>query len=192
MPIEFRCANCHKLLRTPDDTAGQTGKCPHCDALMRIPARDGSRAEPGADGGVAQLVSGPVEILSPYASSEGYAGGGGYVDSGLRPHHGAISLTFGLLSMAFGMMTTIGCTCCFPIGGVGAAVSIGFGVPAIVIGMQDLKAIKTGTMDASGRSQAMSGMVLGIVGIVLVVLGLVFYVLVFALQLGFMAATAGP
>ena len=38
MPIEFRCAQCGKLLRTPDETAGKQAKCPECGAVMRIPA----------------------------------------------------------------------------------------------------------------------------------------------------------
>lgn len=38
MPIEFRCSQCNKLLRVPDETAGQQAKCPECGALMLIPA----------------------------------------------------------------------------------------------------------------------------------------------------------
>ena len=37
MPIEFRCQQCEKLLRTPDDTAGKQAKCPDCGAVMQIP-----------------------------------------------------------------------------------------------------------------------------------------------------------
>lgn len=37
MPIEFRCQQCNKLLRTPDESAGKKGKCPHCGALMDVP-----------------------------------------------------------------------------------------------------------------------------------------------------------
>ncbi len=38
MPIEFRCTQCNKLLRTPDNTAGKQAKCPECGALMTVPA----------------------------------------------------------------------------------------------------------------------------------------------------------
>src|SRR2546425_359209 len=38
MPIEFRCPQCAKLLRTPDDTAGKQAKCPECGTLTTIPA----------------------------------------------------------------------------------------------------------------------------------------------------------
>ncbi|MBX3414890.1 MAG: hypothetical protein KF708_19555 [Pirellulales bacterium] len=37
MPIEFRCTNCEKLLRVPDETAGRQAKCPACDTVLAIP-----------------------------------------------------------------------------------------------------------------------------------------------------------
>lgn len=37
MPIEFRCPQCEKLLRTPDGTSGRQAKCPQCGALTTIP-----------------------------------------------------------------------------------------------------------------------------------------------------------
>jgi phage FluMu protein Com len=38
MPIEFRCEGCSKLLRTPDESAGKKAKCPHCGAVVDVPA----------------------------------------------------------------------------------------------------------------------------------------------------------
>ena len=38
MPIEFRCTQCGRLLRTPDETAGKRAKCPECGAILAIPA----------------------------------------------------------------------------------------------------------------------------------------------------------
>ncbi len=38
MPIEFRCTNCSKLLRTGDGTAGKQARCPECGTVMTIPA----------------------------------------------------------------------------------------------------------------------------------------------------------
>lgn len=38
MPIEFRCTQCGKLLRTADSTAGKQAKCPACGAVATIPA----------------------------------------------------------------------------------------------------------------------------------------------------------
>ncbi len=37
MPIEFRCSQCQKLLRTGDETAGKQAKCPECGTVMEIP-----------------------------------------------------------------------------------------------------------------------------------------------------------
>jgi len=37
MPIEFKCQHCGKQLRTPDNSAGKQGRCPHCQNLMQIP-----------------------------------------------------------------------------------------------------------------------------------------------------------
>ena len=38
MPIEFRCSQCGKLLRTGDGTTGQQAQCPECGALSQVPA----------------------------------------------------------------------------------------------------------------------------------------------------------
>ena len=38
MPIEFRCTQCEKLLRTPDESAGKKAKCPQCAAIVDVPA----------------------------------------------------------------------------------------------------------------------------------------------------------
>ena len=38
MPIEFRCTQCNKLLRTADDSAGKKAKCPECGQVLRGPA----------------------------------------------------------------------------------------------------------------------------------------------------------
>jgi len=37
MPIEFRCSQCGKLLRTGDDTAGRQAQCPECGAISAVP-----------------------------------------------------------------------------------------------------------------------------------------------------------
>ncbi len=37
MPIEFRCSNCNRLLRTGDETAGLQAECPECGALTTVP-----------------------------------------------------------------------------------------------------------------------------------------------------------
>ena len=34
---EFRCTNCSKLLRTPDESAGKKAKCPQCGTIVGLP-----------------------------------------------------------------------------------------------------------------------------------------------------------
>ncbi|GAB4146713.1 MAG: hypothetical protein Tsb009_19530 [Planctomycetaceae bacterium] len=38
MTIEFECNNCRNVLRTSDDKAGATAKCPECGSLVNVPA----------------------------------------------------------------------------------------------------------------------------------------------------------
>lgn len=67
MPIEFRCDQCRKLLRTPDDTAGKLAKCPECGSVVTIP--EPAPGQAGAGGGVppwSTTAAGPV--ASPFAS----------------------------------------------------------------------------------------------------------------------------
>ena len=37
MPIEFRCTDCNKLLRTKDESAGKQAKCPECGKRLTVP-----------------------------------------------------------------------------------------------------------------------------------------------------------
>ena len=41
MAIEFHCPSCQQLFRTPDQSAGKKGKCPHCGSVFAIPAAAG-------------------------------------------------------------------------------------------------------------------------------------------------------
>ena len=41
MPIEFRCSQCGKLLRTGDDTAGRQAQCPECGTIGTVPGPAG-------------------------------------------------------------------------------------------------------------------------------------------------------
>ncbi|HEV3024847.1 MAG TPA: zinc ribbon domain-containing protein, partial [Pirellulales bacterium] len=59
MPIEFRCSQCGKLLRTGDDTAGKQARCPACGNVLPVPAR--SQAAIG--------------VSSPFSPSSGFAPG---------------------------------------------------------------------------------------------------------------------
>lgn len=62
MPIEFRCTQCNRLLRTGDETAGKKAKCPECGAIVTIPA-------PGAPAEAAGPPAG-ADAPSPFAPIE--------------------------------------------------------------------------------------------------------------------------
>ncbi len=79
MTIEFRCTQCAKLLRTPDDTAGKQAKCPECGAIMQIPTAPPSAppsatpSQPAVPGGA--FVPPPPPPGTPQASSPFGPGG---------------------------------------------------------------------------------------------------------------------
>jgi len=62
MPIEFRCAQCGKLLRTPDGSGGQQAKCPACGAVVVVPETSPTPAPADGD-------------QSPFGASPGYDAG---------------------------------------------------------------------------------------------------------------------
>jgi hypothetical protein len=70
MPIEFRCTQCGRLLRTPDDSAGRQAKCPECGNVQVIP---GPSAPPPLPPSVPPEAA-PVE--SPFGGA--VPPGGGY------------------------------------------------------------------------------------------------------------------
>jgi len=45
MPIEFRCTQCQRLLRTRDDAAGKQAKCPECGTLRGVPTPESDAAD---------------------------------------------------------------------------------------------------------------------------------------------------
>lgn len=80
MPIEFRCDQCGKLLRTGDETAGKQAKCPSCGTVQPIPTPLSSTHPPAgpqgsppagspfAAGGAPPLVPAPDAEVNPYQS----------------------------------------------------------------------------------------------------------------------------
>ena len=59
MPIEFRCTQCDKLLRTGDDTAGKQAKCPECGTVMTIPMPDQGTVPPSQPQGSFEAAPSP-------------------------------------------------------------------------------------------------------------------------------------
>lgn len=77
MPIEFRCTQCNKLLRTADDTAGKQAQCPECGAVVTIPSGTaGSQPPPPGEtpfGGAGRQPPFPADSGNPYQSPSLFA-----------------------------------------------------------------------------------------------------------------------
>lgn len=58
MPIDLLCTGCSRPLRAPDEQAGKSVRCPHCEAINHV-------AAPGDS-----LVQ--AELASPFAPQAGY------------------------------------------------------------------------------------------------------------------------
>ncbi|MCX7427048.1 MAG: hypothetical protein NTW96_15665, partial [Planctomycetia bacterium] len=67
MPIEFRCSQCGKLLRTGDDTAGKQAKCPACGAIVNVP-RPAVPPPPSGQSPFGPAPSSPPVPGSPFAA----------------------------------------------------------------------------------------------------------------------------
>lgn len=57
-PIEFRCAECGKLLRVASEVAGRRVKCPECEAVMDVPQQ-------GSDGPAVSPIAPPSKPATP-------------------------------------------------------------------------------------------------------------------------------
>jgi len=78
----------------------------------------------------------------------------------MRPHRGTLILVLGILSLV----------CC----------GLFTGIPAWVMGGNDLKAMKAGGMDPSGETLTKVGWILGIIGTALSAIGIVIQIIVIA------------
>ncbi len=222
MPIEFKCQHCGKQLRTPDNSAGKQGRCPHCQNLMQIPTASTKQAEqaatdpfhdvlgptqkpaaaplqddlfgnlpphetPGAAPSTPQasgFAAGPSNAANPY-SAPAYSGGAGYGGGSYRPHRGGMVLTLGIISLVLAFFGGFFSFCCCPFIGWGAdVIALALAVPGAILGQMDLKAMKNGQMDPSGRGMTQSGMIMAIIGGALVLLVLILSVLFFFLNIG--------
>jgi hypothetical protein len=78
----------------------------------------------------------------------------------MKPHRGTLILVLGILSLI---------VCGF------------LGIPAWIMGSNDLKEIDAGTMDPSGRSLTNTGRICGMIGTILLILGAIVMIVFFAL-----------
>ncbi len=89
----------------------------------------------------------------------------------MKPHRGTLILVLGILSIVL--------TPCLSI----------LGIPAWIMGKNDLAAMDAGQMDPTGRSTTNAGRICGMIGTILLIVGMAAGVLLVLIRLG--AASAG-
>jgi len=185
MTIEFHCPHCDKLLKTADDKAGVSAKCPGCGESVVVPSvaesealSDQSLSSPpltpaadrrtpasaeSADGNTdaAATRDCPMcgEQIKAAATKCRYCGedlkSKSAFRGGLAPHRGGLILALGIIGIAMLML----CVLCAPFG----IVSLPLGIVAWVMGNNDLREMSAGGMDSSGESLTRSGKIIGII-----------------------------
>jgi phage FluMu protein Com len=97
MPIEFRCTQCAKLLRTADDTAGKQAKCPSCGAILNVPtppavpseqspfSQAGGAPSPTGGSPFGGPPTGAPETWNPYQSPADYTMTSSGFDAAIPP-----------------------------------------------------------------------------------------------------------
>jgi phage FluMu protein Com len=170
MPIEFRCTQCNRLLRTPDESAGRQAACPECGALLTVPSPAG--ASPRAPG---PAPAAPSEEPNPFAASvplPGAAPGPGlgppanpFEGPATPPEYGPPSRqTDGraVASLVLGILSIVG-SCCCPF----------VGLPLAIIGLT----LGILARNSENRGMAIAGVVLSALGTVLGIAGAVLVVM---------------
>jgi hypothetical protein len=159
------CTGCDHTLRVGDEHAGKKARCPNCGTIVSVPSAGAAPSTPATEdpfGGETEHVAEPAKPIAdlqepssnPYESPRDPVGVTPF--GHLKPHRGGMVLTFGIL----------GLLCCGPLG-----------IVAWVMGASDLREIREGKMDPSGRGLTQGGMILGIIASVILILGAVVQVL---------------
>ena len=175
MAIEMQCTGCGQTLRVGDEHAGRESPLPQVrHDRPGAGRRDRNRAR--ADAGRARspwppdttseplsypapfgtetkpAADQPEEPFNPYASPTAPAS-----RSYLKPHRGPLVLTLGLVGLVCGCHV--------------------LGIPAWILGAQDLREIREGRMDPAGEGLTQAGMIIGIIASVLVIINAVLVML---------------
>jgi hypothetical protein len=167
MPIQFNCIQCNKTIETPDDTAGKKCRCPDCGQIMPIPVGQDSFGQPVAEP-LAYTPKPSADPSNPYAAPASQA----FLPQ--APMHvqyepadrSPIVLIMGIASIVVSFMS---CGCCLlfiPFG-------LGLGIPAWVMGRNDLRMIAQGKRNPNQKGLLQAGMICGIIGTVFVVFSLI-------------------
>jgi hypothetical protein len=164
MPIEFKCSQCGRLLRTGDETAGRLAQCPQCGSQTQIPQPSQPPATPPADeiptlqaddspfgnsGNIPPLGGSPFNSQAgpnPYQSPRQTAPA--HYGSDERNSHAVTSLTLGIIGLVMAL-------CCPLIGIICSIVGLVFGVTGL---------------RSSKRGMAIAGIICSGLGLVLGIL----------------------
>lgn len=173
MPVETRCPSCQRMLRVPDELLNRRVKCPSCDTVF-VAEADAPPQNP-----IAGAPGSETREETPRAredrddrddrddryrvrdddSEDDYDDDEDDYESERRfrrrrrrdllPHRGHMVMTLGIIAVVM-----------FVLCGVFA---LPVSIPAWVMGHKDLAAMKAQQMEDDGRSQTMTGYIMGIV-----------------------------
>jgi hypothetical protein len=164
------CPQCSITLDVPENLLGQQVRCATCSTVFEARPQETSPAGAGAPQPPGESASGLEEEDRHERRSRRWGSDAADLDDDdfddrrrrrrdLEPHRGGTVLTFGILSLALGLL-------------VCALLGVGLGIPAITMGRTDLRKIREGTMDPDGAGQTQVGFILGWVGLGLGILQL--------------------
>lgn len=193
MTIEFSCPECQKTLRTGDDKAGKTAKCPGCGNAITVPGSGG-----GSGGGEQFDYEdyGEEDYGDDYGADEfsdtGFpprSGGSGkkacpmcgeqikaaavrcrFCGEYLEDHHVSTrsprrDSSLAVISLVSGITGLVFTLCC-------GCISIPGGLTGIITGIIALNRVKAG--EADGKGMAIAGIVCGAITLLIFVLLIVF------------------
>lgn len=167
MPIQISCPSCRRQLRVPDNLVGQMVKCPSCqntfvaaveeppEPLEPTPTEERFREESRAARERRPARNEDDEAAVPRRPPRD---DDDFEERPLRrrgdfvPHRGTLILVLGILSLS--------------------GMSLLTGIPAWIMGNNDLQQIRAGVMDPEGESNTNIGRILGMVGTLLALVGL--------------------
>jgi len=185
--IEFNCPYCAKLLKTADDKAGVSARCPGCSQTIIVPLTSGetgaaargfdpSSAPRGRDTGFADEGVDEVVEATSFETTVGSAAGmkkcpmcGAQIKNAARVcrHCGEeLPGAAGRRNRSFHTPHRGALILVFGI--LSWVVCPIFAVVAWVMGNQDLKEMDAGRMDPEGRGLTLAGKIIGIIHISLI------------------------
>lgn len=199
MPAIVDCPACNRKLRIPDALLGKPVKCPTCGNMFsesappppEMPALEpqppapsqttrpcpacGEQVgmEPGQCPFCEEPLGAPPRPLAPYEEQHEWEQPVKRRRRDEEDHRGTLILVLGILSIVIG--AALSCPC-YIIAFVTAAIGLGLGLPAVVMGRTDLQRMKRYEMDPSGHGITQAGMICGIVGASISALILMLYV----------------